>query len=178
MKTCYNHTDKKAFSVCRNCKKDYCEDCLEEGKEYYYCKNPDCQKFLIEEQSKSELPEVVVCPNCKSELELSEDEKASKKFPCPECEMFIDLNSDSPRILEKKNYVELVSSLNQGDISLIKSILEDGEIDYYIFGENFLSVRPLVQPAKFFVNVKQLEEAKELLKDYDFNIWGYSTNQY
>jgi hypothetical protein len=68
--------------------------------------------------------------------------------------------------------------MNQGDIALIKSILEDANIDYYVFGENFLSVDPLIQPAKFFVNENQIDEVKELLKDIKLSIWGFSNNQY
>jgi hypothetical protein len=71
-----------------------------------------------------------------------------------------------------------LSSLNQVDIGLIKSILGNADIEYYVFGENFLSAEPLLQPARFFVNGNKLEEAKELLKDYDLRIWGFSSNQY
>ena len=67
-----------------------------------------------------------------------------------------------------------MSSLNQGDIGIIKSILDDNEIDYYVTGENFLSVSPLLEPAQFFVNTNQFEEAKKLLKDFDLKIFGFS----
>ena len=52
MKYCYNHSDRKAFSLCHGCGKDYCEECLDEGTEYYYCKNPECQKLLKDELPK------------------------------------------------------------------------------------------------------------------------------
>ena len=64
-----------------------------------------------------------------------------------------------------------------GDVALIKSILEDSGIEYYAYGENFLAVRPLLEPVKFFVNENQLEDAKEQLKDFDLHIWGFSTNK-
>lgn len=101
----------------------------------------------------------------------------SGKVHCPECEAVIDLRVNPPELLNKENYVELLSSLNQGDIALIKSILEDSEVDYYVFGENFLGAGLLIQPARFFVNENQLEEAKEVLKDFKLNIWGTSKNQ-
>jgi hypothetical protein len=177
MKTCYNHRDKKAFSICHGCGKDYCKECLNEGKEFYYCKNPECQKLL-----KKELLELsplnIICPNCSSELELSDEERKSGKAHCPECEALIIVNTNPPKVLSKEHYVELLSSMNQGDIALIKSILEDANIDYYVFGENFLSVDPLIQPAKFFVNENQIDEVKELLKDIKLSIWGFSNNQY
>ena len=65
--------------------------------------------------------------------------------------------------------------MNQGDINLIKSMLENAEIDYFIYGENFLNIRPLLQPASFFVLSTRFEEAKQLLKDFDQHIFGLST---
>lgn len=47
-----------------------------------------------------------------------------------------------------------------GDISIIKSLLDSSEIDYYIFGENFLNAYH-VEPAILFVNETQIEEVKE-----------------
>ena len=76
--------------------------------------------------------------------------------------------------LRKENYVILLSSMNQGDIGVIKSILNNAHIDYYLSGENFLTVEPLIQPAKFHVNVNDLETAAELLKGYNLNPWGAS----
>ena len=178
MKTCFNHPDKKAFSICHGCGKEFCESCLVEGNEFYYCRNPECQKLLKEEISTKDLFENVICPNCESEIELSENEKITKKVHCPECEALIDFNFEPPKILRKENYVEFLSSLNQGDIAMIKSLLDNGGIDYYIFGENFLSVRPLLEPARLFVNENQIKEVKEILKDFDLNIWGFSCKQY
>jgi len=178
MKTCYNHPDKKAFSICHGCGKDYCESCLDEGKEFYYCKNPECQKLLLEELPTELVYEKIICPNCSSEFELTDKERASKKVHCPKCEALIDSQVNPPKVLNRENYIELLSSLNQGDIALIKSIMDDSEIDYYVLGENFLGVRPLLEPARFFVNENQLEEAKEVLRDFQLNIWGTSKNQY
>ncbi len=102
---CYNHPERKAYSICHNCGKSFCEDCLVDGGEYYYCKNPECQKSLDTEKNsnnsqlneKSELPEDITCPSCGSELELSEEERESKKVHCPECEAFIDFNVKSAK---------------------------------------------------------------------------------
>lgn len=178
MKTCFNHPDKKAFSICHGCGKDYCEECLNEGKEYYYCKSPECQKLLLKELPPESLPVNIICPNCSFEFELTIEERTSRKVHCPECEAFINLKAIPPNVSRKENYVELLSSFNLGDIGLIKSILDDSEIDYYVFGENFLATDPLIQPVRFFVNESQLEEAKEVLKAIRLNLWGYSKNQY
>ena len=183
---CYNHPERKAYSICHNCGKSFCEECLIDGGEYYYCKNPECQETLnkgknldnqesINAGDNSELPEDITCPSCGNELELSDEERETKKIHCPECETFIDFTVNPPKVLDVQNYTFLLSSLNQGDIGLIKSILDDNEIDYYVNGENFLSVRPLLEPAQFFVNENQFEEAKNLLKDFDLKIFGFST---
>lgn len=39
---CKNHSEKQALSFCHNFHNYFCSDCLLEGSEYYYCKNPDC----------------------------------------------------------------------------------------------------------------------------------------
>lgn len=177
MKSCVNHPDRKAFSICHSCGKDYCESCLDEGKEFYYCRKPECQKLFLAELNPEILPINFECPNCSEEMELSEAERISGKVHCPGCEALIDFKVIPPKILTKENYIELLSSLNQGDIALIKSILGNSNVDYYIFGENFLSVDPLIQPARFYINSDQVEEAKELLKDFKLHIWGASKNE-
>ncbi len=176
MNNCINHPNKEATSLCHGCGDYFCESCLDEGSEFYYCKKPECQKLLTAESGVREYTAEYQCPNCNVDLDLSDDERAKGKFHCPECEAFIDVTVDPPRVSKKENYVLLLSSLNQGDIAVLKSVLEDAEIDYYVAGENFLSVRPLLEPAKFFVNETQVEETQELLKDFDLHIWGASTS--
>lgn len=187
MKTCFNHPDKKALSKCHGCGKDYCEECLDEGLEYYYCKRPECQSLLLQELSGKSatenynndiVPEKIICPNCKAEIELTEDEAEEKKVHCPNCEALIDLRFDPPHALQRDNYIELLSSLNQGDIALLKSILDDGQIDYYVFGEGTLGTQPFLFPVRFFVNADQIELAKELLKNFDLKIFGPSAGTY
>ncbi len=46
MENCVNHPNKKALSACHGCGKHYCESCLDEGKEFYYCKNSECQELF------------------------------------------------------------------------------------------------------------------------------------
>lgn len=40
---CFNHPQKNALSICHTCGKYYCDSCLLEGKEFYYCFNQECQ---------------------------------------------------------------------------------------------------------------------------------------
>ena len=41
---CKNHFNVKALSFCHSCKEYFCENCLEESIEYYYCKKNTCQE--------------------------------------------------------------------------------------------------------------------------------------
>ena len=178
MQTCPNHPDRKAEYVCHGCGKHYCISCLTEAGEYYFCNEPACLKLLHAKSKKQIiLPIEITCPNCHWELSLDNDERTSGKIHCPECESFIDFTTDPPTVKNKKEYSQLFYSLNQGDIGIVKSILDDGDIDYYIFGENFLSVDPLIQPARFFIANDQIEDAKELLKDFTFKTFGTSLEQ-
>ena len=52
--------------------------------------------------------------------------------------------------------------------------LDNANIDYYVFGENFLVIDPLIQLARFFVIKDQAEETMRILKDVDIHIFGVS----
>lgn len=43
---CSNHPERNSLSICHSCGKYFCEDCLDEGDEYYYCKKEKCQLLL------------------------------------------------------------------------------------------------------------------------------------
>ncbi|HUI29452.1 MAG TPA: DUF2007 domain-containing protein [Candidatus Acidoferrales bacterium] len=172
MEHCINHPGKKALSVCHGCGKNFCEVCLDEGREFYYCKNPACQELLKKDKKVELLPEKMMCPVCSSELELSNEDRTSKKFHCPECKSFVDLTEDPPKIWDDKNYLLLLTTMNQGDIAVIKSLLDNANIDYYAFDEDFLSMRPLVQPARFFVAESDVEKAKEIMESLNLNFFG------
>jgi len=77
---------------------------------------------------------------------------------------FVDYSKKIPKIVEPEDYVKFLNTINQGEISLIKSIFDSEEIDYYISGDNFLSMDPLIQGAKVFVIKSDLEKATELLR--------------
>lgn len=176
MQSCYNHPERNAYSICHSCGRHFCEECLTAGSEFYYCKSPECQQKLREVTTRESYRKEIICPNCRSVLELSIDDMQSPGFRCPECDIYIVLLDGKPEPLPDKNYVQLLSSLNQGDIAIIKSMLDDAEVDYYLTGENFLGVRPLLEPAVFYVNEKDFELAKDILKDFELHLFGFSTN--
>jgi GTP cyclohydrolase III len=120
------------------------------------------------------LPPEQICPNCGASLKATQEEEDSEVVHCDECDAVIDFREKEPVVQKKEEYVELFSTMNQGDIALIKSILDNASIDFYVLGENFLSVEPLVQPAKFYVAAGRVNDAKELLKEFKLHIYGVS----
>ncbi|MFZ1289232.1 MAG: DUF2007 domain-containing protein [Melioribacteraceae bacterium] len=98
--------------------------------------------------------------------------------------MAVCLPAFSPRTVHRDgdednkefNYVKILKTFSQVDIAMIKSLL-DGNIDYYFQGENFLSLRPLLEPAILMVNENDAEEAKEVLKDFELNYLGVSLKE-
>lgn len=74
-----------------------------------------------------------------------------------------------------EEFVELFSCMNVGDIVVIKSVLDDACVDYYVAGENFAILDPLIQPARFFVVQDRIDDVKELLKDFNLHAYGLST---
>ena len=61
------------------------------------------------------------------------------------------------------SYELLIETSNPADIALIKSLLDSEGILYFVQGEAFSAVRPLVEPVRFMVAEDRLEEAKELI---------------
>ena len=175
MNTCKNHPGRKAFSICHNCGEHYCEDCLSEGQEYYYCKKNECQAALKKERPGESLNPFQTCPNCKKDFKLGDDSRKTGKAHCPNCEAFIDFTTNPPDVKPAEEFTFLLDTMNQGDIALAISILDDGKFDYYISGQNFASIDPLIQPARFYIRKDQFSEAISRLKDVNFNIFGVST---
>lgn len=174
MENCPNHPEKEAAYVCHSCRRYFCESCLTAAGDYYYCSNPECREALRAALLSELLPQEIICPNCSENIELDEKERKSRVVHCPQCESLIDFTKDPPLVLNPKEYIQITSSINQGDIAIIKSLLDDANIDYYVFGENFLVIDPLIQPARVFVLKEQAEEAKGILKDVDIHIFGIS----
>ena len=52
---CFNHPDKESLAPCHSCGKYFCEECLTEGREYYYCKDEQCQAFKNQEDQRLEV---------------------------------------------------------------------------------------------------------------------------
>jgi len=60
-------------------------------------------------------------------------------------------------------YELLIETSNPADVALIKSLLDSEGILYFVHGEAFSAVRPLVEPVRFLVAGDRLDEAKDLI---------------
>jgi hypothetical protein len=72
-----------------------------------------------------------------------------------------------------RGYLPLLHTYSQVDVAMIKSLLE-GNVDFYFKDENFMTVRPLLEPSVLMVNEKDYDEVKELLSDFDLNYMAIS----
>ena len=50
--SCFIHPDRKSLAACHSCGRHFCEECLTEGEEYYYCKEEHCQNLKAEEMDR------------------------------------------------------------------------------------------------------------------------------
>ena len=105
------------------------------------------------------------CPSCRAEYVPGVRE-------CADCR--VTLVDALPPPLKAVEFKEVLHTFNQGDIALIKSILDDGGIDYFFQGENFNLLEPLIQPARLSVRKDQADEVRELLRGLSVHFLGVS----
>src|SRR5512135_1905841 len=105
------------------------------------------------------------CPSCGAEYVPGVRE-------CPDCRLtLVETPPPPPAAVE---FEEILRTFNQGDIALIKSILDDAGIQYFFHGEIFNLVDPLIQPARLRVRKDEAGEARELLKGLNVSFLGVS----
>jgi len=63
--------------------------------------------------------------------------------------------------------VELLETGSQGEVAVVKSLLEAEGIPYFVQGENFQAVRPLVGVARIMVPEDRLADAEALIQNLD-----------
>jgi hypothetical protein len=62
-------------------------------------------------------------------------------------------------------YVEILRTFNPADLAIIRSLLTDAGIDYFVKDEHLALVRPLVEPPAVMVSRDQVQEAVDIIKD-------------
>lgn len=110
------------------------------------------------------------CPNCKAEY-------VEGITICTDCE--VELVDKLPEIDHEENatFVPVLSTKSMGDIAIIKSLLDEQGIEYFIQGENMLHVLGSVDMAILNVKEEQADDVKELLKDFEPKFLGYNASE-
>jgi len=140
MHNCERHGDKEALSFCHNCGKFFCKECLTEGKEFYYCQKPECQKKMIEDDG--------------LETKVSEEVMPQREA--------------NPNV----DYDLLDVDLNLMDSSLLQSLLDNAEIDYYCTNTYFYGSH-----VEFYIRKDQMHEVEKILNNFHINPFDYSTKK-
>ncbi|MSP39824.1 MAG: DUF2007 domain-containing protein [Deltaproteobacteria bacterium] len=97
------------------------------------------------------------CPNCRSEYRPGFTR-------CHDCDVALIVELPVEAKPEFVDLVEVLSTADAGQISIIKSILEAEDIPYLAQGENFALARNIA--VRLLVSSECLEDAKEVLTDF------------
>lgn len=62
-----------------------------------------------------------------------------------------------------REFVELLSILDPVKVVIIKSLLDNEGIEYYLKGEYSSLIEPVIEPVRLMVRNDQVEVAKEIL---------------
>ena len=106
----------------------------------------------------------MICPKCRAEYVYG-------ITSCTDCGIpLVDRLPEEKEATDKQNkdFREILITVNASEIAMIKSLLDDAGIDYYIKGGQFAVLRPFADPARLYIRADQYEEALVILKDLDF----------
>lgn len=102
------------------------------------------------------------CPKCRAEFREG-------ILECSDCGVPLvkSIPPEKPEpVPEYVDFEEIATSYDPGEIEMMKSILNDNKIYYFIQDENFGSVIGGSLPARILVKKENAREAKELLEDF------------
>ena len=114
------------------------------------------------------------CPECKAEYREG-------FTSCSDCQIpLVSELPDDAKVGQKgdlEGYIKfepVLATHNQGDIAIIKSILDNENIQYHFKDEAMNLVRPHLEPAILMAQDDQVETVRHLFKDLDLQItlWG------
>lgn len=109
------------------------------------------------------------CPRCGAEYRRG-------FTTCADCGVPLvhDKPSERPEELEYVEYEEIMRTFNPADLAVVKSLLDAEGITYFFRGENFLMMRPLVEPAALMVKKDEAEIVRDLLRSLNLRYKGIS----
>jgi len=93
---------------------------------------------------------------------------------CADCR--VPLVEEQPRQIRRrpKEFQEVLSTYNQADIALIKSILDDEKVEYVWVDETFSQIGQLIQPATLVVRKEHVSRTREALSHLNVTFFGVS----
>jgi hypothetical protein len=104
----------------------------------------------------------MICPECKAEYRDGFDK-------CSDCD--VDLvdkivtETEEYSEVEETRFKTVMTSFNQGEIALAKSLLESSNIQYFIQGESFNSLLTTSIPVWIKVTEEDFNKAAAILKE-------------
>ena len=108
------------------------------------------------------------CPKCR-------DEYRDGYYECADCR--VPLVPELP--LEPKpefvDFQEILTTFSQTDIAIIRSVLDDEGLTYFLKGEHFNQIRPMVEPVRLMVREDEAQKARALLNDINLQYSAVST---
>jgi hypothetical protein len=110
------------------------------------------------------------CPRCHAEYN-------PEVVTCADCGVALVPVLVDPTKRKPKEFVEVVSTFNLGDIALIRSLLNNEHIEFFFQGENFNQVDPLIQPVKLFVRKEKAARVQKLLSGMNVTFLGVSATR-
>ncbi len=72
-------------------------------------------------------------------------------------------------------YKLLMETSNPADIALIRSLLDAEGILFFVQGEGFHAVRPLLQPVRFLVAEDRFDDAEEMIRGLRLSYGPFSS---
>ena len=105
----------------------------------------------------------MICPECKAEYRAGYTK-------CADCEVElvdkISAENERSSAFEKVIFKTVMTSFNQGEIALAKSLLESNNVQCFVQGESFNSLLKTSIPVSIKVPEDSIEQAKEILKEF------------
>ena len=111
------------------------------------------------------------CPDCRSEYVEGVKE-------CPDCGVAL-VGKLPPEEYggareDVTDHLPMARTFSTKDIALIHSILSGTNIRYFIRGEGLTHIRPMADPSILIIAEKDIEDARELLKDLPLSFYPWA----
>lgn len=113
----------------------------------------------------------MICPKCRAEYQENQES-------CTDCGVLLvkELPGHPTPPAGKLDLVELLATYNPGDVAILRSVLDANGVEYFLHGENFAIVQPLVEPTRLLVRRDQAQMVQNLLQGLDLNFLALATD--